>query len=591
MTQTYTSLQQQHAATLAQLQTNSNAMVGLRLFTVLVLLGLLYGYHKTDETLLACLAFAVLGVFLALVRLHQKISWKKQLAAALVQLNADEISYLNGTAIPFENGQGFNQTSHAYAYDLDVFGDNSLFQHLNRTATVAGHEKLAALLQSVLPPENIRVNQEAIQELTPKTNWRQALLALARVHPDNKKNYETLKAWAMRESPLLPSWVSIAAFLLPAMFLISILLYILTKDQIYANALGYLFVANLFLLFSQQQRIRQEIAQFDRVHDILKQYGLILQQVESETFQSKRLKTLQAALNVDGISASRQITRLSTLFDRMDSIQNIMAVFLFDGALLYHLHTLRTLLHWKKAYAGHIPQWLDVIGEVEALNSLANFSANNPGFVYPTLNDHFKIAFADLGHPLIKAPKRVCNDVSFDRQRFIVLTGSNMSGKSTFLRTLGVNMVLAGVGAPVCATRAAVHPLPVFVSMRLSDSLSDSESYFFAEVRRLHDIMTQLDQQVSFVLLDEILRGTNSDDKRFGTIAVLKKMVAKRAIGAIATHDIEVCNTTADFPEDLMNKCFEVDISGHELSFDYRLRDGVCQNKSASFLMEKMGII
>ena len=576
---------------MAQLQTNSNAMVGLRLFTVLVLLGLLYGYHKTDETLLACLAFAVLGVFLALVRLHQKISWKKQLAAALVQLNADEISYLNGTAIPFENGQGFNQTSHAYAYDLDVFGDNSLFQHLNRTATVAGHEKLAALLQSVLPPENIRVNQEAIQELTPKTNWRQALLALARVHPDNKKNYETLKAWAMRESPLLPSWVSIAAFLLPAMFLISILLYILTKDQIYANALGYLFVANLFLLFSQQQRIRQEIAQFDRVHDILKQYGLILQQVESETFQSKRLKTLQAALNVDGISASRQITRLSTLFDRMDSIQNIMAVFLFDGALLYHLHTLRTLLHWKKAYAGHIPQWLDVIGEVEALNSLANFSANNPGFVYPTLNDHFKIAFADLGHPLIKAPKRVCNDVSFDRQRFIVLTGSNMSGKSTFLRTLGVNMVLAGVGAPVCATRAAVHPLPVFVSMRLSDSLSDSESYFFAEVRRLHDIMTQLDQQVSFVLLDEILRGTNSDDKRFGTIAVLKKMVAKRAIGAIATHDIEVCNTTADFPEDLMNKCFEVDISGHELSFDYRLRDGVCQNKSASFLMEKMGII
>lgn len=591
MIQTYTSLQQQHATTLAQLQTKSNTMVGLRLLTVLVLLGLLYGYLKTDETLLAFLAFAALGVFLALVKRHQKISWEKQLAAALVQLNADEISYLNGTAIPFENGQGFNQTAHAYAYDLDIFGENSLFQHLNRTATVAGREKLAALLQSVLPPENIRANQEAIQELTPKTNWRQALLALARVHPDNKKNYETLKAWAARESTLLPSWVSIAAFLLPAILLISIFLYIITKEQIYANALGYLFVANLSLLFSQQKRIRQKIAQFDRVHGILKQYGLILQQVESETFQSKRLTTLQADLNLDGISASRQITRLSTLFDRMDSIQNIMAVFLFDGAFLYHLHTLRALLHWKKAYAGHISQWLDVMGEVEALNSLANFSANNPGFVFPTLNDQFKINFTELGHPLIKAQKRVCNDVSFDRQRFVVLTGSNMSGKSTFLRTLGVNMVLAGVGAPVCATRAAVHPLPVFVSMRLSDSLSDSESYFFAEVRRLHDIMTQLDQQVSFVLLDEILRGTNSDDKRFGTIAVLKKMVAKRAIGAIATHDIEVCNTTADYPEDLMNKCFEVDISGHELSFDYRLRDGVCQNKSASFLMEKMGII
>jgi DNA mismatch repair ATPase MutS len=166
-----------------------------------------------------------------------------------------------------------------------------------------------------------------------------------------------------------------------------------------------------------------------------------------------------------------------------------------------------------------------------------------------------------------------------------------MSGKSTFLRSLGINMVLSGIGAPVCAKRAAVHPLPVIVSMRLSDSLSDSESYFFAEVKRLKEIMDFLGQKRAFVLLDEILRGTNSDDKRMGTVGVLKKMVAKQAIGAIATHDIEVCNTTNEYPKDLMNKCFEVEMLGNELHFDYRLREGICQNKSASFLMGKMGII
>jgi DNA mismatch repair ATPase MutS len=166
-----------------------------------------------------------------------------------------------------------------------------------------------------------------------------------------------------------------------------------------------------------------------------------------------------------------------------------------------------------------------------------------------------------------------------------------MSGKSTFLRSLGVNMVLAGIGSPVCASAANIHPLPVLVSMRLSDSLSDSESYFFAEIKRLKQIMDALENQPAFVLLDEILRGTNSDDKRNGTIEVVKKVIAKKAIGAIATHDIEVCFTTNEYPNILTNKCFEVDIIADELHFDYKLRDGICKNKSATFLMKKMGVI
>jgi DNA mismatch repair ATPase MutS len=173
----------------------------------------------------------------------------------------------------------------------------------------------------------------------------------------------------------------------------------------------------------------------------------------------------------------------------------------------------------------------------------------------------------------------------------MILTGSNMSGKSTFLRSLGINMVLSGIGSVVCAKEANVHPLPVLVSMRLSDSLSDSESYFFAEIKRLKQIMDDLEENAAFVLLDEILRGTNSDDKRNGTIEVVKKVIANKAIGAIATHDIEVCQTTKDYPDILTNKCFEVEIKNDDLHFDYKLRDGICQNKSATFLMKKMGVI
>ncbi|MET0760127.1 MAG: DNA mismatch repair protein, partial [Flavobacterium sp.] len=192
---------------------------------------------------------------------------------------------------------------------------------------------------------------------------------------------------------------------------------------------------------------------------------------------------------------------------------------------------------------------------------------------------------------LLNEKTRIGNDVNFQPQSFMILTGSNMSGKSTFLRSLGINMVLAGIGAPVCADEANVHPLPILVSMRLSDSLSDSESYFYAEIKRLKLIMDQLEGNPAFVLLDEILRGTNSDDKRNGTIEVVKKMIAKKAIGAIATHDIEVCLTTNDYPNQLTNKCFEVEIIDNDLHFDYKLRNGICKNRSATFLMKKMEVI
>jgi ABC-type multidrug transport system fused ATPase/permease subunit len=568
-----------------------NRIVWMRLFTAIAALVCFYFYFKLDIDWLLFLALGGMVVFFILVRQYQKITKVVDITTALVKINKDEINYLSGNSVPFEHGAELMPPVHAYAYDLDFFGPNSLFQHLNRTSTQLGKVQLAQNLLSLLPQQQIPDQQAAIQELTPKLNWRQSLQALAATKKDNQQTVDQLHRWVAQPSPGLPIWSIVLMWLLPIILIGALVGYYFQPAQFLLSIASSVFSLNLLVFGLFFKRIQQEIADFDRVHEYLRQYGLLAENIENEVFTSKKILDLTAKLkNTDGM-ASVQITRLSELFGRLDTMANMMVVLLFDGLFLYHVHTLKSLLDWKKKHASSIPGWLQVIGTMESWSSLANFAYNNPSFAYPEIRNDYSVHFEELGHPLIRSEKRICNTVSFAEQKFIVLTGSNMSGKSTFLRSLGINMVLSGIGAPVCAKRAAVHPLPVIVSMRLSDSLSDSESYFFAEVKRLKEIMDFLGQKRAFVLLDEILRGTNSDDKRMGTVGVLKKMVAKQAIGAIATHDIEVCNTTNEYPKDLMNKCFEVEMLGNELHFDYRLREGICQNKSASFLMGKMGII
>ena len=553
----------------------------------------LYFYAQTGTIALLLTFWGATIGFALLVRAYQKLSHLQQITAALVQINQNEITFLSGKGMPFDNGADQAVDMHQYAYDLDILGKNSLFQFLNRTATYPGKTALAnMLLYSLQTPEPILERQKAIQELQPKLDWRQHLQAVAVLKKDTAHTVAQLLRWAAQPAQEIPRWIIAMAWASPLALCGTIAGALLTGNEGLLHIASGLFSINLLLFGLTFKRIQSEISAFDQIHVALRQYGLLVKNIETESFESPLLRGIAAHFKVKNTHASTEITQLSHLFNRLDSIANMVVVLLFDGFALYHIHQLQALQQWKKQYAGHVEGWLSALGEIEALSSLAHFAYNNPAFAYPELNTRHEIHFDDLGHPLIATDKRVCNTVHFGSPHFMVLTGSNMSGKSTFLRSLGVNMVLTGTGAPVCARKATVHPMPILVSMRLSDSLSDSESYFFAEVKRLSEITHFLERERAFVLLDEILRGTNSDDKRMGTVGVLKKMVALKAIGAIATHDIEVCNTTLEYPEALMNNCFEVNIlQGAELSFDYRLRDGICQNKSASFLMQKMGII
>lgn len=531
-------------------------------------------------------------VFLIFLRIHASYSWKMRYAEALMQINKEEDQFIKEDQWNFEDGAEFHTPDHSYAYDLDIFGPKSIYQYLNRTASYKGKEYLATLLKSRSNKADILKNQEVIKELSQKVEWRQEIYAYSKLSNLSKDAYLRLKAWSESKVNELSKVSLVLAYVLPLIFVLaSIGFFIDSTNAVWGYIASTVFSFNLICALSKVRAIQVELGGVEKIHETIESYSSIIKRIEKEEFATARMKEYLKEIKSDSFKASAELKKLSRLFEQLETVANLFVSILFNGLFQFHVHVLHKFLKWKKEKGRLVLTVIDIVGEVEAFNSLGNYSYNNRSYTFPVLNETKKMSFQNLGHPLIHAKKRVTNDIDFSNQRFVILTGSNMSGKSTFLRTIGVNLVLAGIGAPICATKATFFPLPLLVSMRLTDSLEDSESYFYAEVKRLKMIIEQVQSESCFVLLDEILRGTNSDDKQSGTIGVILKLIREQTYGMIATHDLEVCNTTNDYPEILMNKCFEVEIKNDDLHFDYKIRDGICQNKNATFIMKKMQII
>jgi ABC-type multidrug transport system fused ATPase/permease subunit len=561
-----------------------------RLAAMLVALALFYYAYNSQQTAAWVAGGVFVAAFIVLVKRQRRADAERRLQQELSRVNEEETAYLRDGKLSCADGATYKDDTHAFSADLDLFGPRSLYQHINRSATGMGRDALAQSLTVLNGQDTIAARQVAVAELAGEAEQRHLFYAHARMVNDEKQDSARLLAWsAIEEQPLSPILRAIS-FVLPSLLGLFTLLYVLTGGEQWWSAMTYVVPLQLSVFLFNFKRIKKAIAGTEQVQKTLVAYARLLQLIEQRSFSAPHLRALQARLKENG-QASGQILQLAAIYASLENVQNPFAAMGMNAMYLHHIHALHRLVQWKSRYAKFIPAWLHAIGDIEALNSLANLKYNNPDFCFPVLNAKGHISFASLGHPTIAAARRVCNDVSFEQKRFIILTGSNMSGKSTFLRTLGVNMVLCNAGSAVCAHEARIHPMPMYVSMRQSDSLADNESYFFAEVKRLQHIIGHLAEGPAFVLLDEILRGTNSDDKRSGTIGVIEKIIRTQAIGAIATHDLEVCHTTDACPDVLTNMCFEVETAGGDLSFDYRLRPGVCQNKNATFIMKKMGII
>jgi DNA mismatch repair ATPase MutS len=353
-----------------------------------------------------------------------------------------------------------------------------------------------------------------------------------------------------------------------------------------------IFIQWIFLTIYWKQ-ISDYFQFFGRKSELLSKYVSLLQFIEEKEFQSELLCEMQNKVSRPE-SAGKIFKKLKELVGQFEYRQNILVGFFMNSFLLWDIRCIYKLWNWHNQNHKKMTDWLDVISETDALISLANFTNNHSAFVFPEiLEDGFTFQAKNLGHPLLKENKRVCNDFEITGwSKVMIITGANMAGKSTFLRTVGVNLILARTGAPVCAEKMIFTPIEIYTNMRTTDSLLKDESYFFAELKRIKGVLEWLQKgEHIFVILDEMLKGTNSVDKLNGSKELLRKLVQFKSVSLIATHDLKLSEMENEFPQQVFNKCFEIRIENDELVFDYKLSDGVTKTMNATFLMKKMGII
>jgi DNA mismatch repair ATPase MutS len=337
--------------------------------------------------------------------------------------------------------------------------------------------------------------------------------------------------------------------------------------------------------------IKEKMNLFEKRMAVLERYSRLLKIIETGQFNSPMLKEMQGKIKGNE-PASLAIHRLKSYSDNLDQSFNVLGLILLNPVFFWNIYYAIRIENWILQHKDDVATWLKVLAEFDSLVSFAFYAYNHPDYIYPEVSGTFVLEGKDLGHPLLNRSVCVRNDVVIDKNPFfLVVTGANMAGKSTCLRTVGINLMLACAGAPVCASSLKFYPFRLVTNLRTSDSLTDNESYFFAELKRLKMIIDRLQSgEQLFIILDEILKGTNSEDKQKGSIALMKQLVSLNGNGIIATHDLMLGNLEKEFPDAIKNYRFEADIKDGQLSFTYKIREGIAQNMNASFLMKKMGI-
>lgn len=569
----------------------------LRLLSTIRLLlfaGFLFAGYKsfqTAESFVIISSIACLVTFLIILRIYDRIEQDLFFYKGLVQVNKAEIDFLNSGKSTTDAGEEYINPDHSYSYDLDIFGKAGLYPFLNRTGTPAGKKKLAQLLLNP-DTDTILQRQEAAEELKGKLKFRQSIYAHSKRQASKENEMQQLKAWIDLPTAFKNKSLYYFLCLFPLLAFGLLAFYIYSDRNDILNLFYLAFIINIAIPGIFGKRIKQHLTASAAISKVLEQYSSQIKTIEDAQFQSSLLISLQQKFITDTKSASKSIRKLASLLGYIETFLNLVLMPLLNGFFLFHLHILFALEKWKEENGKKIIEWLDHLGEIEALNSLANLAYNNEDFCTPVIDTQATLTTEAMGHPLIRKEKRVPNTISFAEKKFVILTGSNMSGKSTFLRTIGINLVLAKAGSVVCAKSFTFYPYEIYVSMRITDSLQDSESFFYAELKRLQNIIIQLQTgEEAFVILDEILRGTNSNDKHSGTIGLIRKLATVQTTGIIATHDLTVSKLAEEYPNYISNNCFESQIIDGELVFDFTLRNGICTTLSASYLMQKMGII
>lgn len=575
-------------------QQTANRLSNYRLTVIVLGFSLAFFIYRTINPLMG-LSFGVIAliVFGYLAFQHKRVISFLNALRILLELNRKGKKRLSGDWVNFvDSGEEFKDENHPYASDLDLFGKGSFFQWLNSAYTPMGREVLASILKQPLKDRSLILErQAAVTELAHKLDWRQRFELEGILISDHLKPSAPLLKWAEDlNTAYLQASLKLGVRVLPTVTLLMIILYAFKLSVPWQ--IPVLFVLLQFILLKLYGKNRSQVlSTVYRYEASLKTYAQMLEHLEKHTFTSPGLKMRQKSLlNPKGRTAYQQIQRLSKISERISDREN--ALFMIVNILtLWDYQCMIALEEWKKESGKRLRQWLEVLAEVEALSSLANIRFENPEWIMPIISDQNGLSAQKLGHPLL-TQKRVCNNFEMNPASPIsLITGSNMSGKSTFLRTVGSNLVLAYIGAPVCAKEFICSRMNIWTCMRISDNLEQSISSFYAEILRIKQIAeaAKTDKPVYF-LLDEIFKGTNSHDRHFGAKALIKQLQKDGALGLISTHDLELGTLETKSNGRIKNYHFREYYQNQEIRFDYTLRKGISTTRNALYLIKMAGI-
>jgi len=550
------------------------------------------GAVANDVVLMSITVPVLLVIFTLLIKKQSYFDQQHKYYSNLKQINNNELASLQTRSNIYDNGTGFSNEKHFYTADLDIFGSMSLFQLMNRAATAPGLAKLAGWLSAPADKAVILERQAASQEIAAKNQWKlefQTLLLFA-----NKIDGDALKDLiAFLRSPLnipgeatLSKYIKVAPYLLLAAIIGSFFWPI-------AKLIAVLLAAgNLCILSLKGSYIAKSSAVADKISKILSGYTAVFEKIEKEDWQSAYNSNLAQIIKQN--QTSKNIAGLARLINKMGYNLNIVVSIVLNTFFLWSLKQTIAIEQWKRSNRQSLEEAFEVIADFEAVASIGGLCFNYPEWTKPQIIDgeSYTLIAKTIAHPLIAGANRVTNDYELtDTFKIDIITGSNMAGKSTFLRTIGINAVLALCGAPVCAESLSLSIMTMVSYMRIKDSLNESTSTFKAELDRLQMLLKAVKQEYKvFFLIDEMLRGTNSVDKYLGSKAVIEQLIAQKAVGMVATHDLQIAQLENKYPGYVRNFYFDIQVVNGEMLFDYKMKHGECKTFNASLLLKQIGI-
>jgi hypothetical protein len=549
----------------------------------------LFYFALTQNTVYFYYVLFFILLFIILVLVHARLFKKRELLRNTVIINKQEVNYLDQDYSVFKAGDQFIDHTHPYTFDLDIFGQGSIYQSINRTVTFNGADLLAKSLSYKLPKDEILARQQSVKELKEKLDFRQGFQATGMMLNESADDRGKFKTWLAEDYQFINNTLlTYLLYILPVVTFVFLVISLI-KSEFHPGLFLAVFL-NWIVYALNVKKINRLYSLVSKKKILLQAYSDLFNSVEVEKFNSSKLKEVRNQIQ----NASSQFKKLAGYVAMLDQRLNVFVSPVVNTLFLYDLQWCSLIEKWRLANDKQMLVWMDSLGELDLLCTLGNFHYNNPEFSFPEIvHEGLIVQASQVGHPLIKRNKRVPNDFTLGgKEHIAIVTGANMAGKSTFLRVIGINSVLAFTGAPVCASSFKIALVDLISSMRITDSLKDDVSYFYAELQRLKTIRQKVESGVStLILLDEMLRGTNSKDKQQGSKCFVENLLGFNCLSLVATHDLMLGQLEVEHPAKIKNYSFESLLVDNELKFDYKIQSGVAKNTNASFLMKKLGII